>query len=58
MGLIDPDEFWFSPRFGSLPAVLAAEAARGTVGVGQNAFIYGFGGGVFCGFVPSRRMLT
>jgi len=44
VGLIDPDEFWFSPRFGSLPRLLAIERVRNSVGVGQNAFIYGSGG--------------
>ncbi len=44
IGLIDPDEFWFSPRFGTLPALLDDYHARGVVGLGQNAFIYGTGG--------------
>jgi hypothetical protein len=44
IGLIDPDEFWFSPRYGTLPALLGAERQRGSVGVGQNAFVYGPGG--------------
>ena len=43
IGLIDPDEFWFSPRYGTLPLLLRAERRRGTVGVGQNAFVYGPG---------------
>ena len=54
MGLIDPDEYWFSPRYGTLPSLLSAERQRGSVGVGQNAFVYGPGGAT--GREPTARV--
>uniref|UniRef100_A0A7S4B378 Glycosyltransferase family 92 protein n=2 Tax=Chrysotila carterae TaxID=13221 RepID=A0A7S4B378_CHRCT len=41
--MIDPDEFWFSPKYGTLERLLAHKHAEGYVGVGQAALIFGPG---------------